>query len=198
MPYMTKITTQSEGVVPLGSNLYGTCITSAAVTTKFVTMADFNVLVAGVTIHVKFTNSNTAYAPSLTVGSAPAASIRCNGSLAGFWSAGDVVSFTYDGTYWVQNDVARYVIERVNINGISIGAQSYITSRASVAKTGYKPVGVVGFNMSNYGGIHVHYCFPWAIHVEDGTSNVYYQITNTHEEESTSIQLSVWVLYEIA
>lgn len=104
MPYMTKRKTTSDGIVPIGSNLFGICSSGASSVNKSVTMPDFNVLVTGVTIHVYFSNGNTASSPTLTVGSTSGKAIKRNGSASGKWSAGSVVSFTYDGTNWIQND----------------------------------------------------------------------------------------------
>lgn len=103
MAYITKKTT-SDGVKPIGSNLFGTCSTASATANKVVAMSDFNVLVVGVTIHVAFVNENTASNPTLSVGSTSAVAIKRNGSLEGKWESGSVISFTYDGTNWVQND----------------------------------------------------------------------------------------------
>lgn len=104
MPYESKVTTKQDGVVPVGSNLHGTCSTSASTTQKVVNMPDFNVLVSGVTIHVQFTYGNTASRPTLKVGSTAARPIVRNGSYKGLWYNGGIISFTYDGSNWVQND----------------------------------------------------------------------------------------------
>ena len=103
MAYITKKTT-TAGIKPIGSNLYGTCSTASGTATKVVSMSDFDVLVSGVTIHVQFTNANTASSPMLQVGSTSAVAIKRNGTLEGKWESGSVISFTYDGTNWVQND----------------------------------------------------------------------------------------------
>lgn len=103
MAYITKKTT-ANGVKPIGSNLYGTCDTASTSVTKAVSMLDFDVLVVGVTIHVRFTNSNTARNPLLQVGSTSALPILCNGESGGKWEQNSIASFTYDGTHWVQND----------------------------------------------------------------------------------------------
>ena len=112
MSYASKEVTQS-GIKPLGSNLYGTCATASSTVAKVVTMPDFDVLVEGVTIHVGFTNKNTASSPTLKVGSTDAKPIQRNGSADGVWQDGSVISFTYDGTHWVQNDA--------DINGNTYG-----------------------------------------------------------------------------
>lgn len=97
----------------VGSTLYGTCSTGASTAAKVVTCASFDKLEIGITIHVKFTNQNTAASPTLNVNSTGAKAIVGMLSDTGSsstsvttpnWAAGSVVSFTYDGTSWVMND----------------------------------------------------------------------------------------------
>lgn len=109
MSYVGKIT--SGGSTHLvGSTLYGTCTTAADTAAKVVTCADFDQLMEGITIHVKFTNSNSATNPTLNVNNTGAKNIYKYGTAAPgttaatSWSAGSVISFTYDGSYWQMND----------------------------------------------------------------------------------------------
>ena len=94
----------------VGSTLYGTCDTAKGTAAKVVTCANFTTLITGVTIHVKFTNSNTVANPTLNVNSTGAKNIYRYGTTAPSttaatsWQAGAVVSFTYDGTNWIMND----------------------------------------------------------------------------------------------
>ena len=104
MPYMSKQETQSQGVVPIASNLFGTCATAKATAAKVVALADFDVLVSGVTVHVYFTYGNNQSNTTLKVGSTAATAVRRNGSATAVWEAGSVISFTYNGSYWIQND----------------------------------------------------------------------------------------------
>ena len=105
-----------DNTYPIGSILYGTCTTAAATAAK--TVNDNNLttstftndnLTTGVTIHIKFTYSNTVSNPTLKIGGADAKSIMRYGtttvstSAATSWQAGAIVSFTYDGTNWVMN-----------------------------------------------------------------------------------------------
>ena len=92
----------------VGSTLYGTCSTGASTQQKEVTLANFDQIQDGVTVHVKFTNSNTHASATLKVGSTDAKPIYRNSSRVGTtvatsWAAGSVVAFTYDGTNWVMN-----------------------------------------------------------------------------------------------
>lgn len=113
MPYVGKII-DDDGVTGLvGSTLYGTCATAAATVAKVVTLADFDELMTGITIHVKFTNVNTASSPTLNVNSTGAKAIYRNGAAAGSgaWQAGQVVSFTYTGSQWEINESGHVVVQ---------------------------------------------------------------------------------------
>ena len=111
MAYITK-TKIGSNTYPIGSCLYGTCSTASGTAAKVVTMADFDTLIHGVTIHVYFDNYNSAANATLNVNSTGAKYIiRAGGSAPGTsadesWFSGQVVSFTYDSTYdrWRIND----------------------------------------------------------------------------------------------
>lgn len=112
MGYIGKITDTAGSTHLVGSTLYGTCSTASGTAAKVVTCSNFGELVTGVTIHVKFDNANlnTELGATLNVNNTGAKTIvgGIGGSTVpgqGFrWAAGCVVSFTYDGTYWVMND----------------------------------------------------------------------------------------------
>lgn len=93
----------------IASSAYGICNTAANEITKVVEMKGF-VIMQGVTIHVKFTNANTASSPRLNVQTSGAYPIMQYGTtgagtdaLTTSWPAGAIVSFTFDGTNWVMN-----------------------------------------------------------------------------------------------
>lgn len=122
MGYVGKIT--AGGTTHLvGSTLYGTCSTAANQAAKVVTCTNFSELVTGVTIHVKFTNSNTASNATLNVNSTGAKNLCRYGTtgvgttVKSSWSAGAVVSFTYDGTSWVMND---YIEDTTGMTSLTI------------------------------------------------------------------------------
>ena len=105
MAYVSKKKRPNNSIVPIGSNLYGTCSTASATAVKVVSMPDFDVLVEGVTIHVYFTHKNTASSATLKVGSTSAVPIKHNGQLGGSWEDGSFISFTYYSNAWHQNDI---------------------------------------------------------------------------------------------
>lgn len=110
MSYVGKIKDTAGNTHLVGSTLYGTCSTAAGTAAKVVTCANFDKLEEGVTIHVKFTYSNTAANATMNVNSTGAKNLcsygttRVGTSVKTSWQAGAVVSFTYDGTSWVMND----------------------------------------------------------------------------------------------
>lgn len=89
----------------LSQHPFGTCSTAAATAAKTVTI-DFSgtlTLFAGLTVYIKFTNSNTATNPTLNVNGTGAVAIMSRGTrpaASGAWDSGSVVILTYDGTYW--------------------------------------------------------------------------------------------------
>ena len=114
MAYISKVTAGGS-TYNVGSNLYGTCDTAAGTAAKVAVVSGFDTLETGVTVHIKFTYSNTVASPTLAIkptssGTATTAkSIMRYGTTAPStsaktsWQAGSVVSFTYDGTYWQMN-----------------------------------------------------------------------------------------------
>ena len=161
---ITKVTGTDTSSNRIASTFYGTCSTGASTAAKAVTLSDscvFNdsCLVTGVTIHVKFTNSNTHATPTLKVGSATAKQIMKYGTTKPgttadtSWYAGSVVSFTYDGTYWQMNDhidntntqtvsgvkgnaESSYRTGDVNLTAANIGALASDTKYAGASTAG--------------------------------------------------------------
>lgn len=109
MSYIGKVNYNNDAHL-VASTLYGTCATDAADQVKVVTCTSFDKLMTGVTIHVKFTYANTNTSPQLNVNGTGAKNIYKFGTTAPgntantSWYAGSIVSFTYDGTYWIMND----------------------------------------------------------------------------------------------
>lgn len=105
----------------IASTCYGTCSTGAGTAAKVATIQDSQAftLITGITVHIKFTYSNTNANPTLNVNSTGAKSIKKYGTTTTgttetqSWHAGSVVSFTYDGTNWIQNDYKYNTDENV-------------------------------------------------------------------------------------
>lgn len=116
MAYIGKIIKDTT-TYQVGSTLYGTCDTAAGTAAKVAVVNGFDTLETGVTVHIKFTYSNTstgtitlAIKPSSSGTATTAKNIYKYGTTkpgttaATSWNAGSVVSFTYDGTQWMMND----------------------------------------------------------------------------------------------
>lgn len=102
MSYSGKFKDKNNNLHPVTSVLYGTCDTAAATAAKVVTCTDFDSLMTGVTIRVKFTNANTAANPTVNINSTGAKSVYRFGTTTPVdgdsWTAGEVVELLYDGT----------------------------------------------------------------------------------------------------
>lgn len=83
---------------------YAVCTTAAATTTKTVSISRFG-LATGSQVRVKFSNANTASAPTLNVGNTGAKRMSYKGKLitnTNFtFNVNKIYTFTYDGTNWV-------------------------------------------------------------------------------------------------
>lgn len=106
MAYVGKVKIDNGAAVSVASTLYGTCSTSGIDIVKNVTCDDFNALIVGVTIYVKFSYTNVVSGPTLKVNGTAAKPIALSGGRSGVyaWKDGDIKSFTYDGTSWVMHD----------------------------------------------------------------------------------------------
>ena len=111
---VSKIT-KSGDTGYFASQAFFSCMTGASTAAKVATSsssASFTdtSLVQGMTIHVEFSNTNTASSPTLKVGDSTAKPIRTHGttspgtSASTSWLAGSVLTLTYDGTAWILND----------------------------------------------------------------------------------------------
>ena len=104
MSYVGTVTVGSDTHL-VGATLYGTCSTAANTAAKVVNCPNFDTIVVGVMIAVKFSNGNTATSPTMNVNNTGAKNILIHGitSLGGLdWSIseGDISLFVYDGTAW--------------------------------------------------------------------------------------------------
>lgn len=114
--YVGKILVNGK-LMPVGSSLFGICESEADEATKSVELPNFDTLMNGITVHVKFTNTNSAENPRLNVNDTGTFNIYMyDGKAVGTtpetsWRDGAIVSLTYDGTGWVLNDAANTLYE---------------------------------------------------------------------------------------
>ena len=92
----------------IASTAYAVCSTAASEATKVISGSYLTGITAtpGVTIHVKFANENTAANPKLNISNGDTTlnnAIPIDGISS--WSAGAIVTLTYDGTNWVRDYV---------------------------------------------------------------------------------------------
>lgn len=95
-------TGSSSATADITGDWYGTSSTSASTTAKSVSCSNYT-LTSGERIAVKFTYANTASNPTLNVNNKGAKPIYWNGSAlpsSQYWSAGAVIEFLYDGSYY--------------------------------------------------------------------------------------------------
>ena len=116
----------------IASTAYATCATAAATVAKVAYIEGVEAtsgftLLTGTTIHVKFTNTNTAANPTLNVNGTGAKAIMRYGTTAvstsvyTSWQAGAIVSLTYDGTNWLLNDHKNENSAAGDITGVTAG-----------------------------------------------------------------------------
>lgn len=158
-----KVTDSNGGADRIASTFYGTCSTAAGTAQKAVTISDSctfndNYLITGVTVHVKFTYSNTNATPTLKVGTATAKQIMAYGTTKSgttettSWYAGAVVSFTYDGTYWIQNDYKLDTNSGGTVTSVKVGSTSYQPSSGVVSLPAYPTVPTKTSDLTNDSG----------------------------------------------
>ena len=106
--YQAPLTAGTDYQTPLDEKAlqwYGVCSTAASTQAKTVSITGITALTEGLEIRVKMTNAQTYNGtPTLNVNSLGAKTIKQHGSTDAVryqWQAGEVISFTYDGTYWV-------------------------------------------------------------------------------------------------
>lgn len=125
---------------------YGECSTAAATQAKAVTISGVTALYEGLSVHVKFTYSNTVASPTLNVNGTGAKNIYRYGTAAPStsaktsWQAGAVVSFTYDGTSWMMNDwlnddTTYSAGTGLSLNGTTINHSNAVTAATAGTST---------------------------------------------------------------
>ena len=120
--------------------MYGTCDTAAATAAKVANdVSNFHTLTTGVTVAIKFTNSNSKADPTLNVNGTGAKAIKRYGTTApstsstSSWYAGAVLNFTYDGTYWQMNDWLNVNTTYSNASlGQGVGSQSNTAAATAI------------------------------------------------------------------
>jgi len=169
----------------IGSTLYGVCSTAANVAAKQVAIDGLDVLMTGLTIHVKMTNSNTAANPTLTISSVGSERIpiyRYGATAPGTtesesWPAGSTLSMTYDGTAWQINDWQR---DTNTTYGNATQSAAGLMSAADKASLDKRTTSLVFTNKSTSNwwtdGTYAHYPYEASIACPGITANHYAEV----------------------
>ena len=115
LSYVGKLQIDDNTAIPVGSTLYGVCQSDANAEVKVITLdnnVQIDVLPKGLTIFVRFVNTNTASSAKLQVPGQNAFPMYKSSGTDGAvgtspgtsWVSGSVVSFTYDSNRWYMND----------------------------------------------------------------------------------------------
>lgn len=129
-----------------GGMFYGTCATAAATAAKAVVCEEFTAddLVEGAVVIVKFTNAQTYNgAPTLNVNSTGAKNIKRYGTTNAAryeWLAGEVLTFVYDGTYWIMSNGGIATTTYYGMTKLSSATNSTsaaVAATASAVKAAY-------------------------------------------------------------
>lgn len=145
--YIGKVQIGANGEqVLVGSTLYGVCSTPAATAAKVVTLPDFDAVMHGITVQVRFENGNSVTSNvTLAVGSTNAFTVIGNCVCA----ANDVIAFTLsqtsNGTYWYANHsilvqegstngTIKVAGEEVSVHGLGTAAYQNTTAFATAAQ----------------------------------------------------------------
>lgn len=113
---------------------FGECNTEASTVAKTVMISGITELAIGLTIHVKFSNGNTASNPTLNVNSLGAINTGIvSGSNTGqyHWISGEIVNFTYDGTRWIMINEGVATTTYYGVTKLSSATNSTSTSLAA-------------------------------------------------------------------
>ena len=132
---LTRVVNKLSTLINKKKIYYGTCETAAATRAKIVECEDF-VLETGAHISVLFTNAQTYNgAPQLNVNNTGAIGVQYKSgtnAVRYIWSAGEIIDFTYNGTYWVMH---RSALATTTYYGISKLSASLVSTSSALALT---------------------------------------------------------------
>ena len=143
------------------SKYFGTCTTGASTVAKVVTCPTFNELTTGVTIEVLFTYANTANNPTMNVnGTGPkyiyVGSTQLTSTSYYNWPANSVVTFIYNGSYWVMQDTHNTMSQTAVYNRLTGGRTTgglYIDNGDVCLNANYINTGTLGADRIAAGSI---------------------------------------------
>lgn len=180
MSYIAKIN-DGDNIHLVGSSLYGVCETAAETISKIAVLPEFDELITGVTVHIKFTNTNTAENPTLNVNNTGDKAIMRYGTTAPStsastsWIAGQTVSLTYDGNYWQMNDYTIQTPQTATVTSVAgkTGAvELNYPDIKPISEKEYPAYTISENNLNNgtlfFGKVNItdqdNYYTPWRVH----------------------------------
>lgn len=133
--YIGKVQVESGDQILIGSTLYGTCSSAVDSAAKIVTLASFDALINGVTVHVKFVNGNSVLDNiTLAVGSTLAQPVTGNC----ICNANEIIAFTFEESgankYWRANhsikiEQANNIITKISGQTVNAATKDYVDSK---------------------------------------------------------------------
>lgn len=90
----------------------------------------------------------------------------------------------------IMSKLPTFLVEVVNSSSVNINANSTSESSFSVAKSGYTPLGIVGYNIAGTG---ISAIAPYRIRLIDSTA--YYGVRNYGTGQATGVTVQASILY---
>ena len=153
--YIGKLNPGNGTEYSLGSTAYGVCETAANIATKVVDMTGFT-LTTGATIFVKFTNGNSSATPKLNVNETGEKWIVQYGwTYAQNWTAGEVLSLTYNGSNWVRDQgtlSTQFLVRPTQLHGLKDNTLQTLVSTARANRLAFLPASQVIIEKTTDGG----------------------------------------------
>ena len=148
----SNMTIIDEELAKRSETYYCTCSTAAGTSTKVVSSANTNFeLKTGAIINIKFANGNTASSVQLNVdgtGAKDARPVVGESTFSDQWKSGQVISFVYDGTYWIYCG-----------GGGGNNSSTYYGECSTAAATQAKTVTITGFPTTLTAGLSIRIKF---------------------------------------
>lgn len=137
---ISELKVTSEGITSRVEQMernFVRCNTAADQQVKTVNVAGFSQMYVGATVCVKFAYANTAAIPKLAISGVQSSTgyIMLNNKLlsaSDYWSAGDVITFAWGGSYWNIVDAGARSRIRQLADSISLEVSGKLGSTASI------------------------------------------------------------------
>lgn len=81
-------------------------------------------------------------------------------------------------------------VETVSTSSFNIATNNAVETTISIAKTGYTPLGIIGYNLTGSG---VSFCCPY--HLYSSGNTAYYAFRNNGNGQVSVTRLDLYVLY---